>query len=164
MNPPSIFNDVIGPVMRGPSSGHSAASVRIGLIARALMSNEIKEILIEFDEASALAATHESHGSDMGLCGGLLGFDLSDERLRNYEYEMQKSGMQIQYHTRRYDDLLFCACFFNTIPITTVEKRYKRIIEISIIFSFIMLLLKLTTILYILYYYLLVLSPENALL
>jgi D-tyrosyl-tRNA(Tyr) deacylase len=35
--PPSIFNDVIGPVMRGPSSSHSAASVRIGRIARGLL-------------------------------------------------------------------------------------------------------------------------------
>ena len=56
------------------------------------------------DEASTLAATHDSHGSDIGLCGGLLGFDLSDERLRNYENEMQKSGMQIQFDTGRYGD------------------------------------------------------------
>jgi L-serine dehydratase len=34
MKSPSIFNDVIGPVMRGPSSSHSAAAVRIGLIAQ----------------------------------------------------------------------------------------------------------------------------------
>lgn len=105
MHPPSIFNDVIGPVMRGPSSSHSAASVRIGLLARALMDNEIDEILVEFDETSALAATHDSHGSDMGLCAGLLGFDLSDERLRRFEHEMQTSGMQIHFKTGNYGDV-----------------------------------------------------------
>ena len=38
--PPSIFNDVIGPVMRGPSSSHCAAAVRIGQLARDLMGGE----------------------------------------------------------------------------------------------------------------------------
>ena len=39
---PSIFNDVIGPVMRGPSSSHCAAALRIGLIARDLMNGKVK--------------------------------------------------------------------------------------------------------------------------
>jgi hypothetical protein len=43
---PSIFNDVIGPVMRGPSSSHCAAAVRIGRIARDLMDARIEEVLI----------------------------------------------------------------------------------------------------------------------
>ena len=46
---PSIFNDVIGPVMRGPSSSHSAASVRIGRMARDLMDGDIEEVLIEYE-------------------------------------------------------------------------------------------------------------------
>ncbi len=48
---PSIFNDVIGPVMRGPSSSHCAAALRIGRIARDLMDARIEEVLIEFDSA-----------------------------------------------------------------------------------------------------------------
>ena len=47
--PPSIFNDVIGPVMRGPSSSHCAAALRIGLIARSLMQGEIEDVLVECD-------------------------------------------------------------------------------------------------------------------
>ena len=70
---PSIFNDVIGPVMRGPSSSHCAAAARIGLLARALMDNHIDSVLVEFDSRGSLATTHESQGSDMGLLGGLLG-------------------------------------------------------------------------------------------
>jgi len=57
---PSIFNDVIGPVMRGPSSSHCAAAVRIGLMVRDLMDGEIKDVLIEFDPDGSLATTHES--------------------------------------------------------------------------------------------------------
>jgi len=84
MNMPiSIFNDVIGPVMRGPSSSHCAAALRIGRIARNLMDSEINQVLVEFDKQGSLATTHESQGSDMGLFGGLMGWDTTDERLVN---------------------------------------------------------------------------------
>ncbi len=72
---PSIFNDVIGPVMRGPSSSHCAAAVRIGRIVRDLMDGEIEDVLIEFDPHGSLATTHTSQGSDMGLFAGLLGWE-----------------------------------------------------------------------------------------
>lgn len=101
---PSIFNDVIGPVMRGPSSSHCAAATRIGLLARALMDSTIASVLIEFDRAGSLATTHESQGSDMGLCGGLLGFEPSDERLIQYEEEIRKAGMQVRFQTGSYGD------------------------------------------------------------
>jgi L-serine dehydratase len=78
---PSIFNDAIGPVMRGPSSSHCAAAVRIGRLARDLMDGALQEVLVELDATGSLATTHESQGSDMGLCGGLLGWDVTDERL-----------------------------------------------------------------------------------
>src|SRR5664280_2647825 len=61
-HPPSIFNDVIGPVMRGPSSSHCAAAVRIGRIARDLMDGDISDVLIELDPHGSLATTHESQG------------------------------------------------------------------------------------------------------
>jgi len=78
---PSIFNDVIGPVMRGPSSSHCAAALRIGRMARDLMDGRIEDVLIEFDSEGSLATTHTTQGSDMGLLGGLLGWDATDERL-----------------------------------------------------------------------------------
>ena len=101
---PSIFNDVIGPVMRGPSSSHCAAATRIGLLARALMGNTIESVLIEFDRAGSLATTHESQGSDMGLCGGLLGLAPSDDRLVHYREEIRKAGIQVQFKTGSYGD------------------------------------------------------------
>ena len=74
--PPSIFNDVVGPVMRGPSSSHSAASVRIARMARDLVGGQPDRVLVEFDTEGSLATTHESQGSDIGLFGGLLGWEL----------------------------------------------------------------------------------------
>ena len=102
---PSIFNDVIGPVMRGPSSSHCAAATRIGLLARSLMNNTIGSVLVEFDRAGSLATTHASQGSDMGLCGGLLGLEPSDERLVHYREEIRKAGIQVRFKTGSYGDV-----------------------------------------------------------
>jgi len=94
--PPSIFNDVIGPVMRGPSSSHCAAAVRIGRIARDLMGGEVQEVLVEFHPTGSLATTHESQGSDMGLFGGLLGWDASDDRLVDSARAIREAGIGVE--------------------------------------------------------------------
>lgn len=93
---PSIFNDVIGPVMRGPSSSHSAAALRIGRMLRQLMNSNIKKLLVEYDPNGSLVTTHKSQGTDMGLAGGLLGWDPTDERLMNYEEHINASGIDIE--------------------------------------------------------------------
>jgi len=79
--PPSIFNDVIGPVMRGSSSSHTAASVRIGRIVRQLLQEPCRRCLVEFDPDGSLASTYHEQGADIGLAGGLLGMDLNDQQL-----------------------------------------------------------------------------------
>ncbi|MBX7207644.1 MAG: L-serine ammonia-lyase, iron-sulfur-dependent, subunit alpha [Verrucomicrobiaceae bacterium] len=99
MTPVSIFNDVIGPVMRGPSSSHCAAALRIGRLARDLMDGEIGEVLVEFDRSGSLPTTHESQGSDMGLFGGLLGWDADDERLPNSAQALSDAGIKLRIET-----------------------------------------------------------------
>ena len=94
--PPSIFNDVVGPVMRGPSSSHSAASVRIGQMARDLCNGDPDRVLIEFDTMGSLATTHESQGSDMGLFGGLLGWPADDERLAESAAALKANGIELE--------------------------------------------------------------------
>lgn len=97
--PASIFNDVIGPVMRGPSSSHCAAALRIGRLARDLMQGQIEEVLVEFDRNGALPTTHESQGSDMGLCGGLLGWTADDERLPGSPQALREAGVRLRFET-----------------------------------------------------------------
>ncbi len=93
----SIFNDVIGPVMRGPSSSHCAAALRIGRLARDLMNGQIHSVLVEFDNAGALPATHTSQGSDMGLFGGLLGWEADDARLPHSSDALVDAGIDLQF-------------------------------------------------------------------
>ncbi len=120
---PSILNEVIGPMMRGrgPSSSHSAAAVRIGCIARVLMGNDIDEVLVEFNETGYLPTTYSSQGSDMGLCGGLLGFAASDEKLIAYREELDKSKIQISYVFGNYGD-----SNPNTYRLTLKNKKGTR--------------------------------------
>ncbi len=95
MSYPSIFNDVLGPVMRGPSSSHCAASLRIGRLCRDLMDGVIETVLIEFDPHGSLATTHESQGSDMGLFGGFLGWEAHDARLPNFREGIHDAGINV---------------------------------------------------------------------
>ena len=94
--PPSIFNDVVGPVMRGPSSSHSAASVRIARLARDLCGGTPERVLIEFDTEGSLATTHDSQGSDIGLFAGLLGWEADDERLPRSAAALQQAGVALE--------------------------------------------------------------------
>src|SRR5512134_4009859 len=96
MTPVSIFNDVIGPVMRGPSSSHCAAALRIGRLCRDLMNGRIERVQMEFDAKGSLASTHASQGSDMGLFGGLFGWDATDPRLPGSTAALENEGIQVE--------------------------------------------------------------------
>lgn len=127
-NYPSIFNDVVGPVMRGPSSSHCAASLRIGRLCRDLMDGEIREILIEFDPAGSLATTHKSQGSDMGLFGGFLGWEAYDERLQFSEAYLQDANITVDFVIQP----LSISKHPNTYQLTlTSSKECRRLVAIS---------------------------------
>ncbi|MEM7273882.1 MAG: L-serine ammonia-lyase, iron-sulfur-dependent, subunit alpha [Actinomycetota bacterium] len=93
---PSIFNDVIGPVMRGPSSSHSAAAVRIGLLVHDLCDGVPDVVELDYDTEGSLATTHTSQGTDMGLYGGLLGWAADDARLPGAPAELAARGTRIE--------------------------------------------------------------------
>lgn len=59
---PSIFNDVIGPVMRGPSSYYVAVAARIGKLLRMSTHNKVKHVVVDFDTNGSLAESYHVHG------------------------------------------------------------------------------------------------------
>ena len=71
--------DILGPVMVGPSSSHTAGAVRIGLITRRLLGSEPKKADIAL--AGSFAATGRGHGTDRALAAGLLGMQPDDIRI-----------------------------------------------------------------------------------
>lgn len=83
--------DIIGPVMVGPSSSHTAGACRLGLVARDLVAGTPTTALIELH--GSFARTGEGHGTDKAIVGGLLGFRPDDERLRDALVIMEKEGL-----------------------------------------------------------------------
>lgn len=81
--------DMIGPVMVGPSSSHTAGAARLGLFARHLCGEEIKKAV--FYMHGSFAETYAGHGTDKALLAGIQGIRYDDERLKSaYELAAQK--------------------------------------------------------------------------
>src|ERR671932_549199 len=87
--------DIIGPVMVGPSSSHTAGACRIGLLARCLVKGTPERALLELH--GSFARTGEGHGTDKAIVGGLLGFRPDDERLRDALDIAEREGLDYQF-------------------------------------------------------------------
>jgi L-serine dehydratase len=72
--------ECIGPVIVGPSSSHTAGAAKIGIIARRLLGEDVKKATITLYDS--FAKTAKGHGTDNAIVGGLLGFNVDDERLK----------------------------------------------------------------------------------
>ena len=83
--------DIIGPIMIGPSSSHTAGAVRIGMMARLLLGEEPKMAMISLH--GSFAHTHKGHGTDIAIIGGILGFRPDDERIRLSFLLAQEAGL-----------------------------------------------------------------------
>ena len=94
---PSIFNDVIGPVMRGPSSSHTAASWRIARMCLEILDDSPGKALIEFDKDGAWATNYEEQGTVMGINAGLLGLEITDDRMKVCNQILKETELTINY-------------------------------------------------------------------
>ena len=90
----SVF-DIIGPIMVGPSSSHTAGAAKIGLFARQLFAKNPTEVIITL--YGSFAKTYKGHGTDVALIGGLMNFEADDERIPNAKQYAQKQGMKITF-------------------------------------------------------------------
>ncbi len=75
----SVLNDVLGPVMRGPSSSHTAGAHRIGLMVRDLLGEEAKKVRVTFDPEGSMAPTYQPLGVDLAFAAGIMGRSMLDE-------------------------------------------------------------------------------------
>ncbi|WP_147820212.1 L-serine ammonia-lyase, iron-sulfur-dependent, subunit alpha [Salidesulfovibrio onnuriiensis] len=92
--PASIFNDVIGPVMTGPSSSHTAGPARIGKAIHDLVGGSVRRATTFFKEDGSYPGTYQGQGTDKGFIGGLLGFGPEHERLADALNEAEKCGLE----------------------------------------------------------------------
>lgn len=87
--------DIMGPVMVGPSSSHTAGAVKIGFTARQLIREEIKNAEIYLH--GSFFATGKGHGTDRALIAGLLGMKPDDERIPSSFQIAEENGMQYSF-------------------------------------------------------------------
>lgn len=85
--------DIIGPVMIGPSSSHTAGAARIGKITRLLFRDEVKTAEIKL--FGSFAKTYKGHGTDKALVGGILGMDPDNEHIRESLSLAKEQGVEV---------------------------------------------------------------------
>ncbi|MBQ4090270.1 MAG: L-serine ammonia-lyase, iron-sulfur-dependent subunit beta [Clostridia bacterium] len=89
--------DIIGPVMTGPSSSHTAGAARIGFAAKELLGEEVVKATITLH--GSFADTYKGHGTDRALLAGLMGMPVDDPQLR-YSLEIAaEKGLEFQFVT-----------------------------------------------------------------
>lgn len=87
--------DIIGPVMIGPSSSHTAGAARIGRVARTLFGRQPQKANIYL--YGSFAETYKGHGTDVAIVGGLLDFDTFDERIPSSLELAKEAKMEVEF-------------------------------------------------------------------
>lgn len=93
----SIFNDVLGPVMRGPSSSHTAGAYRIGKVARELLGGKSASVCCTFDPKGSMAPTYIPLGVDLAFASGLMDWSMLDERYIDSLERAGDAGVRIEF-------------------------------------------------------------------
>jgi len=112
----SVF-DIIGPVMIGPSSSHTAGAVRIGKIVSSIFDDTPTEV--EFQLFNSFAKTYRGHGTDLALVAGILGMDTDDPEIPNSLEIAHKRGIKIVWTIQKDSN----APHPNTTKITVKNER-----------------------------------------
>lgn len=90
----SVF-DILGPIMIGPSSSHTAGAERLGLIAKRISGDDFNAVT--FYLHGSFAKTHKGHGTDRALVAGILGLETNDERIK-YSFDIaSEKGISVKF-------------------------------------------------------------------
>jgi len=123
VKPISILNNVLGPVMRGPSSSHTAGSFHIGKLARALLGDEPASATFTFDPSGSFAEVYRQQGSDLGFAAGTMGWSITDERFPQALDLAAAEGVRIAFTVEE----LPKADHPNTVDIRMLSRNGKEL-------------------------------------
>ncbi|WP_321387154.1 L-serine ammonia-lyase, iron-sulfur-dependent subunit beta [uncultured Enterococcus sp.] len=91
--------DIIGPIMVGPSSSHTAGAVRIGKMARDLFRHTPRKLIVTF--FGSFAETYKGHGTAVAIVAGVLGFETNDERIPDSLEIAEQQGVHVEFLVSR---------------------------------------------------------------
>jgi L-serine dehydratase len=118
--------EIIGPVMVGPSSSHTAGAVRIGNIAYQLLNE--KPLFAKFTLMGSFAETYQGHGTDLALLAGVLGLTTMDDDIPNAKEVAEKNGLKYEFTKR-----VLGSYHPNTVLIELVgESRQVKVLASSL--------------------------------
>lgn len=112
--------DIIGPVMIGPSSSHTAGAARIGRVARQLLGEPPVKAVVSFH--GSFEKTYRGHGTDRAVVGGLLDMAVDDERLRRSLHIAKEQGLEVTFRAVHLRD-----AHPNTVVVETVGESGRRV-------------------------------------
>lgn len=113
--PLNVF-DIVGPVMIGPSSSHTAGAARIGLVARCLLGTA--PVRADIRLHGSFAKTYRGHGTDKALVAGILGIQPDDIRLRDSLSLARDAGLAVSF-----DEIALEDAHPNTALITLTDRN-----------------------------------------
>ena len=93
----SVFNDVLGPVMRGPSSSHTAGAYRIGRMVRDLLADEPASARVTFDPKGSMAPTYQPLGVDLAFTSGIMGWSMLDDHYSEAIERARADGLTVTF-------------------------------------------------------------------
>lgn len=88
--------DIIGPIMIGPSSSHTAGAVRLGRVANKVMNNE-KPVEVKIELSGSFAHTYKGHGTDRALMAGIMGYHSYSEEIRDALQIAKDRGIDYEF-------------------------------------------------------------------
>ena len=94
--------DIVGPIMIGPSSSHTAGAVRLGLMERKILGEKVLKAGIQLH--GSFAQTYRGHGTDKALIAGILGFAPDDERIVSALNIAKNQGVTYSFQTIKLED------------------------------------------------------------
>ncbi len=122
----SVF-DIIGPVMIGPSSSHTAGAVRIGKIVSSIFGDKPTEV--EFQLYNSFAKTYRGHGTDVALVAGILGMDTDDPRIPDSLDIARERGIKVYWRVNKDSNTPHpntTRIIIKTIKIHLSHRRFHR--------------------------------------
>ncbi len=103
---PSIFNDIVGPTMIGPSSSHTCGPSRIGFLSQQFLKSPLKAAKIEFARDGAYTLMYKGQRSDMGFVNGLMGNRPENPELRNSLALAKERKLDIRFIVSDYEAIV----------------------------------------------------------
>jgi L-serine dehydratase len=123
LKPISVLNDVLGPIMRGPSSSHTAGSFFIGTMARALLGEEPASVTFAFDPGGSFVEVYRQQSSDLAFAAGLMGWSITDEQFPRALELAAEQGLQIAFVVEHLPD----ADHPNTVEIRMASRNGRQL-------------------------------------